>query len=142
MGKLVIKHLTHPVQDLRIVGVSVIREGRFHKHGIQSGRVMRPIRSMRSGRIESRMGQISLQSIGLDRDLVLHKIPTQAYDAVVGLFPDVDVVVTVPEHPVDEPGELPSGREDRDRAPFVAGDSAEGGAGAGREARPPARAGF
>ncbi len=47
---------------------------------------------------------------------------------VVGLFPDVDVVVSVTEHPVDEPCELPSGSEDRDRASLVTGDSAEGGA--------------
>ena len=36
---------------------------------------------------------------------------------VVGLFPDVDVVVSVPEHPVDEPREVPGGGEDRDGAP-------------------------
>ncbi len=47
---------------------------------------------------------------------------------VVSVRADVDVVVSVSEHPVDELCELPGGREDRDRPALVAGDSAERGA--------------
>lgn len=46
----------------------------------------------------------------------------------VGLLADVDVVVSVAPHAVDQPGELACRREDRYRATLVASDSAERGA--------------
>ena len=58
MSELVIEHLAHPVQDLRVTCVGEVSEGGVYKHCVQSGWMVRPIRTMQRGWIEGRMSQI------------------------------------------------------------------------------------
>ena len=81
--QLIVQHFAHAIDHRAVPRISVITQGTIHKHRVQTGRVVRPIRAVQRRGVKGGIRQICLQTIGLHGHFVANELRSQPDDVVV-----------------------------------------------------------